>query len=467
MQIKLYNTLTHKKEEFKPINKDKINIYSCGPTVYSYAHIGNFRAYIFMDNLRRMLKYNGYNLNHVMNITDVGHLTSDADTGEDKMEKAARKEGKDPYEIATHYTKAFMEDITKLNIWKPETITKATDNIKEMLEMVQEIIDNGYGYETSKGIYFDVSKLDKYPVLSNNDVSGEEHGARIDVDPEKRNPYDFAIWIKAPENHLMKWDSPWGKSYPGWHIECSAMGRKFLGEHFDIHTGGVDHIPVHHENEIAQCKGSFGHNPANYWMHCEFLLVDGGKMSKSLGNIYRLSELQEKGAEPLAYKLFCYSSHYRNKLNFTFEGVLSSQKALNRLREGYLKHLNGEEKINKDILENYENRFHEAINDDLNMPVAMGVVWELIRNENKSKDIANLIIKFDEVLGLDIANSSKYLSQTKNIEIPEEVQKLIEKRAEAKKNKNWEEADKIRDIIKEKGYIIKDTKEGIQIENIQ
>lgn len=465
MQIKLYNTLTHKKEEFVPRDKNRIKIYSCGPTVYSYAHIGNFRAYIFMDNLRRMLKYNGYKFNHVMNITDVGHLTSDADTGEDKMEKAARKEGKNPYEIAEHYTKAFMEDITKLNIWKPEIITKATDNIKEMMEMVQEIIDNGYGYETSKGIYFDVSKLDKYPVLSNNDVSGEEHGARIDVDPEKRNPYDFAIWIKAPENHLMKWDSPWGKSYPGWHIECSAMGRKFLGENFDIHTGGVDHIPVHHENEIAQCKGAFGHNPANYWMHCEFLLVDGGKMSKSLGNVYRLSELKEKGAEPLAYKLFCYSSHYRNKLNFTFDGVLASQKALNRLREGYLKHLSGEEKLEKDILENYETRFHEAINDDLNMPVAMGIVWELIRNEKKSKDIANLLIKFDEVLGLDLINSSKYQSET--IDIPEEMQELINKRAEAKANKNWEEADRIRDIIKQKGYIIKDAKDGsVQLEKI-
>ncbi len=466
MQIKLYSTLTHKKEEFIPIKEKYIKMYSCGPTVYSYAHIGNYRSYIFMDNLRRMFKYNGYKLNHVMNITDVGHLTSDADTGEDKMEKAAKKEGKNPYEIAEFYTKAFMDDLDSLNIDKPEIITKATDNINEMIQMVKEIVDNGYGYETSKGIYFDVSKLDKYPILSNNDLSGEEHGARIEVDPEKRNPYDFAIWIKAPENHLMKWDSPWGKSYPGWHIECSAMGRKYLGENFDIHTGGVDHIPIHHENEIAQCKGSFGHNPANVWMHCEFLLVDGGKMSKSLGNTYRLKDLQDKGIEPLAYKLFCYSSHYRNKLNFTFEGVKSSQIALNRLREGYLKNLESkeiEDNIDEKITE-FENRFHEAINDDLNMPVAMGVVWEIIRNNIKSKEFAKLLEKFDEVLGLDIKKSKQYLQ--KEIEVPQEINEMIEKRNKAKLEKNWEEADKIRDEIKEKGYIIKDTKNGVEIEKI-
>lgn len=464
MQIKLYNTLTREKQEFIPIKEKNVSIYSCGPTVYSYAHIGNFRAYIFMDNLRRILKYNGYSLNHVMNLTDVGHLTSDADTGEDKMVKAAKKEGKDPYEIAKHYIKAFLEDIQSLNIDKPNLITKATDNIDEMIEMVQEIIDNGYGYETSKGIYFDVSKLDKYPVLSNNDVSGENAGARIEVDPEKRNPYDFAIWIKAPENHLMKWDSPWGKSYPGWHIECSAMGRKYLGEHFDIHTGGVDHIPIHHENEIAQCKGSFGHNPANFWMHCEFLLVDGGKMSKSLGNVYRLSELKERGAEPLAYRLFCYSSHYRNKLNFTFEGITSSQKALNRLREGYLKNLEGNDDVDDQTINEYEKRFHEAINDDLNMPVAMGIVWEVIRNDKKSTEFSDLLLKFDEVLGLDLANSKKYLEESKNIKVPEEIMDLISQRTKAKTEKNWTEADRIRDLISQKGYIIKDTKNGIEIE---
>lgn len=463
MKIQLYNTLSHSKEEFKPINKEEISIYSCGPTVYSFAHIGNLRTYVFVDNLRRVLKYNGYNLKHVMNITDVGHLTSDADTGEDKMEKAARKEGKNPYEIAEYYTKYFMEDMKKLDIDMPNIISKATDNIPEMLEMVKEILKNGYAYETSKGIYFDVSKLDKYPVLSNNSVDGQEAGARIEVDKEKRNPYDFAIWIKAPENHMMKWESPWGLSYPGWHLECSAIGRKFLGEHFDIHTGGVDHIPIHHENEIAQSKGATGQIPANYWMHSEFLLIDGGKMSKSLGNIYTLKTLEDNGIEPLAFKLFCFSAHYRNKLNFTFDGVKAQVKALERLRDGYKKHLEGNEEVEEEKIKEYENRFHEAINDDLNMPLAMGVVWEVIREEKKSKKYAELIEKFDEVLGLDLKNYQNY---QKEIEIPENIKELIEKRNQARKEKNWEESDKIRDEIQKLGYNIKDTKEGIKIEKL-
>lgn len=465
MDLFFYNTLTGRKEKFIPINKNEVKMYSCGPTVYSYAHIGNFRTYIFVDSLRRTLEYNGYKMKHVMNITDVGHLTSDADTGEDKMEKAAKKEGKDPYEIAKFYANAFMNDMGKLNIEKPEIITKATDNIPQMIEMVEEIIKNGYGYETSKGIYFDVSKLDKYPVLSNNSVEGQQAGARVEVDPEKRNPFDFALWIKAPENHIMKWDSPWGKSYPGWHIECSAMGRRFLGENFDIHTGGVDHIPVHHENEIAQCKGAFGHNPANFWMHCEFLLVDGGKMSKSLGNIYTISELKEKGIEPLAYKLFCFSSHYRNKLNFTFEGVKSSNVALNRIRKGYLAHLNGNDNIEEKEIEEYENRFHNAINDDLNMPLAIGVLWDVIKNEKKSKKLANLILKFDNVFGLDLQNSEKYLQDLRENEsdisvIPEQILQLANERKIARENKDFEKADLLRKKIEESGYQIKDIAGG-------
>ena len=465
MDLFFYNTLTGKKEKFIPINKNEVKMYSCGPTVYSYAHIGNFRTYIFVDSLRRTLEYNGYKMKHVMNITDVGHLTSDADTGEDKMEKAAKKEGKDPYEIAKFYANAFMNDMGKLHIEKPEIITKATDNIPQMIEMVEEIIKNGYGYETSKGIYFDVSKLDKYPVLSNNSVEGQQAGARVEVDKEKRNPFDFALWIKAPENHIMKWDSPWGKSYPGWHIECSAMGRRFLGENFDIHTGGVDHIPVHHENEIAQCKGAFGHNPANFWMHCEFLLVDGGKMSKSLGNIYTISELKEKGIEPLAYKLFCFSSHYRNKLNFTFDGVKASYIALNRIRKGYLAHLNGNDSIEEKEIEEYENRFHNAINDDLNIPLAIGVLWDVIRNEKKSKELADLILRFDKVFGLDLANSEKYLQELNENEedisvIPEQVLQFANERKIARENKDFQKADLLRKKIEESGYQIKDIAGG-------
>lgn len=270
MQIKLYNTLTRTKEEFNPINDKEVRIYSCGPTVYSYAHIGNFRAYVFMDTIRRVLEYNGYKLKHVMNITDVGHLESDADEGEDKMEKAAKRENKNPYEIAKYYEEIFFRDMKRLNIERPGIVARATEHIPEMLEYVKKLIENGYAYETSKGIYFDISKLDKYPVLSNRNIDDQIAGARVEVDTEKKNPYDFALWIKAPESHIMKWESPWGLSYPGWHLECSAMSLKYLGDEFDIHTGGVDHIPTHHENEIAQSKGRTGKIPAKVWMHVEF-----------------------------------------------------------------------------------------------------------------------------------------------------------------------------------------------------
>ena len=466
MELKLYNTLTRKKENFKPLIGNEVRIYTCGPTVYNYAHIGNFRSYIFMDNLRRVLKYNGYNLKHVMNITDVGHLESDADEGEDKMEKAAKRENKNPYDIAKFYTEAFFKDMESLNIEIPEIIAKATDHIPEMIEYVKKIIENGYAYETSKGIYFDISKLDKYPVLSNRKMDEQIAGARVDVDPEKRNPYDFALWIKAPENHIMKWESPWGLSYPGWHLECTAMGNKYLGEEFDIHTGGVDHIPIHHENEIAQAKGATGKIHAKLWMHVEFLQVDGGKMSKSLGNVYTISQLAERGIEALAYKLFCYSAHYRTKLNFTFDGALSSQKALNRLREGYLKHLKGEDEVKNEIIQEYETKFLETINDDLNIPAAMGIIWDIVRSEQKSKKYAELLEKFDQVLGLDIKNSQRYLEKQSNIEIPEEIKELIEKRKIARQEKNWKLSDEIRDILVKKGYQVEDSKEGMIVKKI-
>ncbi len=467
MSLKLYNTLTKQKEEFKPLEGNEVRIYSCGPTVYSFAHIGNFRAYIFMDNLRRVLQANGYTLKHVMNITDVGHLESDADEGEDKMEKAAKKENKDPYEIAAFYTDIFFRDMGRLNIQRPEIIAKATDHIKDMIEFVKVLVEKGYVYETSRALYFDISKLDKYPVLSNRNLDDQIAGARVDVDPEKKNPYDFAVWIKAPENHIMKWESPWGLSYPGWHLECSAMGKKYLGKEFDIHTGGVDHIPTHHENEIAQSKGCTGHIPAKRWMHVEFLQVDGGKMSKSLGNTYTLDQLQEKGIEPLAYKLFCYTAHYRTKLNFTFDSAISSQKALNRLRESYLLHLESEDNnVEKEKIEEYRKRFMNAVNDDLNMPLAMGIVWEVARNEIKSKQYAKLLIEFDKILGLDIEHSKDYLEKEEKIELPEEIKSLVEQRKQTRENKDWAESDRIRDLLKEQGYVVKDTKEGQVIEKI-
>ena len=459
MKIYFYNTMTHKKEEFNPINNEEVRIYSCGPTVYKDATIGNMRTNIFQDNLRRTLEYNGFKVKQAMNITDVGHLVSDGDEGEDKMIKSARQEGKTPLEIAEYYTKLFFRDLERLNIEIPEIICKATDNIQDMLKVVEELVKKGYAYETSTAIYFDVSKLDKYPVLSNLDVENQKAGARVEVDKEKRNPHDFAVWIKAPENHLMKWDSPWGPSYPGWHIECSVMSQKYLGEVFDIHTGGIDLIPTHHENEIAQSKGMCGKVPANYWMHGEFLLINGGKMSKSLGNVYLLQDIVDRGYDPLVYKLFCYSIQYRKKLNFTWEGMDSAKVSLDRLRDAYQKHLEGNEEIEDTEIEKYRNSFTEAINDDLNMPVAMSVVWEVAKTSKKSKKLADLLKEFDKVLGINI----DYIQKE---EVPEEIKELLEIRQKARENKDWAESDKIRDLIKEKGYIVKDSKEGQTIEKI-
>ena len=457
MEIYFYNTLTHSKEKFSPINKEEVRIYSCGPTVYKDATIGNMRTNIFQDTLRRTLEYNGLKVKQAMNITDVGHLVSDGDEGEDKMIKSARQEGKEPLEIANYYTKLFFKDVENLNIEIPEIICRATDNIEDMLKAVEDLVKRGYAYETSSAIYFDISKLDKYPILSNLDIENQKAGARVEVDKEKRNPHDFAVWIKAPENHLMKWNSPWGPSYPGWHIECSVMSKKYLGEVFDIHTGGIDLIPTHHENEIAQSKGMCGKIPANYWMHGEFLLINGGKMSKSLGNVYLLQDIIDRGYEPLVYKLFCYSIQYRKKLNFTWEGMDSAKISLDRLREAYQKHLNGTDEIDENILEQYKNNFNEAINDDLNMPVAMSVVWELAKRPEKSKKVSQLLKDFDRVLGLKI---DEYKKQN----IPDEIKELLKQREEARKNKDWSESDKLRDIIKEKGYIVKDSKEGQTIE---
>lgn len=462
--IKLYNTLTRNKDEFVPLNKDVVGMYSCGPTVYSEAHVGNMRAYIFMDTLRKVLKYNGYKLNHVMNITDVGHMTSDADHGEDKMEKAARETKRSPWDIAKEYANKFLRDIDKLNIERPEHITPATEHIKEMEEYVKKIMDNGYAYETSKGIYFDTSKLPTYGELSRVNLEKQMAGARIEVDEEKRNPLDFALWIKAPENHIMKWESHWGMCYPGWHIECSAMGNKYLGEKFDIHTGGVDHIPIHHENEIAQAKGAIGINPANYWIHNEFLLMDGGKMSKSLGNCYTISTIEERGYEPLAYRYLNFTSHYRNKLNYTWDGIDAAQTSLNRLRENYKEHLNGNGLVEEGEIARLEQSFLEAINDDMNMPAALAVVWEIAKNSNRSKAYASLLDKFDTVLSLDM--SKEPLKKEVAVEIDSEIEELLEKRKQARLNKDFKLSDEIRDELLRLGYKVIDTKDGQKIEKI-
>ena len=458
MDIYFYNTLTKSKDKFEPINKEEVRMYSCGPTVYKDASIGNMRTYIMNDLIRRVLKYNGYKIKHTMNITDVGHLVSDADEGEDKMLKSAREMQKTPYEIAKYYTKLFMDDLEKLNVETPEVVCKATDHIEDMIKYVQKLLENGYAYETSTAIYFDVSKWDEYGILSGIKLEDQKAGARVDVDTEKRNPYDFALWIKAKPNHIMKWESPWGLSYPGWHIECSAMGQKYLGEQFDIHTGGIDLIPTHHENEIAQSKGACGKIPAKYWIHGEYLLINGGKMSKSLNNVYLLKDITQKGYDPLTYRLFTYSSSYRTKLNFTWEGIEASQKALEKLRAGYQKHLEGNEDILDEEISKYEENFHKAINDDLNMPLAMSVVWDVVKNPKKSKKLAKLLDKFDTVLALSLDKKSE--NQEK---IPEEVLKLAEERLKARQEKNWAESDRLRNEILALGYSIKDSKEGYEL----
>jgi len=456
MSLRIYNTLTRKKEEFIPIDKNEIKIYSCGPTVYYFAHIGNLRAYLFMDNLRRVFKYNGYKLKHAMNITDVGHLVSDADEGEDKMLKASRRENKNPFEIADFYTKAFLEDMKKLNIDMPEVICRATEHIGVMEDYVKKIITNGYAYETEDTIYFDTSKLDKYGVLSNRNIEEQKAGARVDFDSNKKNPTDFALWIKAPENHLMKWNTFWGDCYPGWHLECSAMSEKYLGKTFDIHTGGMDHIPVHHENEIAQAKGYCGKTPANYWMHVEFLQVNGGKMSKSLNNLYTLEDLEKKGYMPEVYRMFNFSSHYKKPINFTFEGMDAAKTALKRLREGYKRHALGNDIVEDNLIKDFEERFLEAINDDLNMPQAMSVIWDLVKYESKSKKLAELLLKFDTVLGLNIDKEEK-------IDLPEEITRIVEERKLARENKDWNKSDELRDKLIGLGYTVKDTKDGMEI----
>jgi cysteinyl-tRNA synthetase len=467
--LKLYNTLNRKKEEFIPIDKENnlVKMYSCGPTVYNFAHIGNMRTYIFMDILRKVIKYNGYKLLHVMNITDVGHLTSDADEGEDKMLKAARRENKSVYDIAKMYTDIFMADIHKLNIEDPEHILKATDHIKEMEEYVIKIMENGYAYETSKGVYFDTAKLKTYGELSKVNLDNQKSGSRIEIDKEKKNPLDFAIWIKAPKDHIMKWDSKFGLCYPGWHIECSAMSKKYLGEVFDIHTGGVDHIPIHHENEIAQSRGATNKNPANFWMHGEFLLIDDGKMSKSLGNVYTIEDLEEKGISPLDFRYFTYTSSYRNKLNFTWESVKSAKISLTRLKELCNSHKGIENKISENIIQDYEEKFMEAINDDLNMSVAMAILWEIAKEKTKSNDYYNLILKFDSVLSLDLDKVEENKTEILNENLlPEEIIKLVNDRKLARENKDFGMSDKLRDILKEKGYNISDSKDGQKIEKV-
>lgn len=467
--MKVYNTMSRKKEEFKPLSEENVTIYSCGPTVYNYAHIGNMRTYVFMDILRRALKLNGYKLKHVMNITDVGHLTSDGDEGEDKMEKAAKTQKKTPWEIAAYFTGVFFEDLKRLNIERPELTPKATEHIDQMIEFVQELCAKGYGYETSDGIYFDISKFPRYGRLSRANLEEQLAGAseRVEVNNEKRHPADFAIWKKAPKEHIMQWPSPWGMGYPGWHIECSTMSREYLGDCFDIHTGGVDHIPIHHENEIAQSEALTGKKSVDYWMHSEFLLVDNGKMSKSLGNTYTVSDLIEKGYSPLAYRYFCLNGNYRNKLNFTWDALDAAQTSLTRLYAAVAKHKAAAAgNIPSETIEEWKKEFTEAVSDDLNVPLGLGILWKVLKNSEKSHDIYEFALFADQVLGLSIeenSNGDGKEAESDEPEVSQEILELVEKRTAAKKAKDFKTADEIRDKLKEMGITLIDTKEGVKI----
>ncbi|MCL1900963.1 MAG: cysteine--tRNA ligase [Firmicutes bacterium] len=458
--MKLYNTLSRKKQDFMPLKDNTVRMYSCGPTVYNFAHIGNLRTYIFMDILRRVLRFNDFKILGVMNITDVGHLLSDADEGEDKMVKAAKEQKKSPEEISEFYTGVFFEDLEKLNIQKPEVIPKATEHIKEMIEFVKGLLDKGYAYEIADGIYFDIGKFSDYGKLSGLDLEEQIAGARVNVNEGKRHPADFALWKAASKEHIMQWPSPWGQGYPGWHIECSAMAKKYLGDTFDIHTGGVDHIPIHHENEIAQSFAQNGVPPSNFWMHGEFMLVDNGKMSKRLGNVYTISQLNEKGYSSLTFRYFCLNAHYRKKLNFSFEGLDGAKVALERLYAQISEHKNAPKTgIN---LQNYFDEFTNAVNDDLNIPKALGILWTMVKLD-RAREIYDIALKMDKIFGLSLEKAeSKKLSNQKE-EIPNEILKLAAERLEAKKNKDYAKSDEIRKKISELGYTINDTAQGFEI----
>lgn len=457
--LKLYSALDREITEFKPTNPEQVNMYYCGPTVYWTQHIGNMRAFFVMDSINRVLQYNGYNVNSIMNVTDVGHMTSDQDEGDDKMVVASKREHKSPEEIANHYLGLCLADMKKLNILTPTHIEKATNVIPEIIEFIEKLIENGYAYLTSSGVYYDISKYADYGKLGGVNQEDKIMGARIEINPEKRNPADFALWVIAPKEHIMKWPSPWGEGYPGWHIECSAICRKFCGDNVDIHGGGVEHKPVHHENEIAQNYGLTKTNVVKRWLHHEHLMVDGGKMSKSLGNVWAVSSLEEQGFRPLDLRYFFLNAHFSKQQNFTIDELKSCNTALTRLYKQVIEHKNAEE---KDIdLSSLEEKFLSAVNDNLNLPLALSVVWEAIK-EDKNKKIYDLLLKFDLALGLDIENAEKHLEQ-KEDEIPAEIKELAEERWQAKKEKNFAKADEIRSKLTELGYSVKDSASGFEI----
>jgi len=454
--MKLYNTLTRKKEEFVPLKEGKVGMYSCGPTVYWYAHVGNFRSYVFADVLKRVLMYNGFDVKHVINVTDVGHLTSDADGGEDKVESEAKKEGKTAKEISHFYFNAFQKDFEKLNLVEPFKWTWAGEHIKEQVDMIKVLEKKGYTYETDDGVYFDSSKFADYGKLSNKKVEGLEEGKRIAMGG-KKNKTDFALWkfSGTPGERQQEWESPWGLGFPGWHIECSAMSSKYLGKQFDIHTGGEDNMPIHHENEIAQSECAFGKVPwVRTWMHGAFLNIKGGKkMSKSAGKIKTISELEEEGVPPLAYRYFTYSAKYRKPLVWSDEAVKGAIDSYKRLKNiiGRIENKRGTNK-------KYLKEFKERIDDDLDMPGALAVLWKLVRDE-KAEGKIGTIKKMDQVFGLDLLKEDI-------VDVPEDVKKIADERAVARKDGDFKKSDLLRDKLKGLGWIVKDSKEGYDLEKV-
>jgi cysteinyl-tRNA synthetase len=455
MKLQLYDTYTRSVREFEPLRPPEVGLYTCGPTVYNYAHIGNLRTYVFEDLLRRTLELNGYRVKHVMNITDVGHLLSDGDVGEDRMEQSARIEGRSAWEVAEVYTEAFQEDLERLNILEPHIWCRATEHIQEQIETVKCIEEQGYTYRTEDGIYFDTSKLDDYGYLARLDVEGLQAGMRVRLG-EKRNPTDFALWKFSPEDsdRQMEWESPWGVGFPGWHIECSAMSAKYLGPYFDIHCGGEDHINVHHPNEIAQTKACYGTRLANFWMHGYFLQLETGRMGKSLGNFITVQDLVDQGYDPLAYRYLCLNAHYRSRLTFNLETLDAAGTAFDRLREQvYDWGAPGE------IDEEWMDRFVAQVNDDLNVPRALALAWDLTRTELPDAVKKATILRFDEVLGLK-------LGEWEPASVPEEVMGLVEEREAARKARDWSRADALRDEIADAGWEVRDTPGGAVVRKL-
>jgi cysteinyl-tRNA synthetase len=463
IKLKIYNTLTRKVEEFIPNDKNNIKMYTCGPTVYHFAHIGNLRTYIFEDILEKTLNYLGYPVTRAMNITDVGHLTSDSDSGEDKMLKGAKREHKSVLDIAKFYTDAFKSDTEELNIKWPEIVSNATDNIPEYIKIITKLLNDGYAYHSGGNVYFDTSKLDDYYKLTNHKIDEMVIGVRdgVEEDSSKKNQADFVLWFTKSkfDSQALKWESPWGVGYPGWHIECSGISMKYLGEYLDIHCGGVDNIFPHHTNEIAQSEAYLGHKWCNYWVHGEHLNDETGKMSKSKGEFLTISLLKEKGYNPLAYRFMCLNTSYRKVLTFSYDSLDNASKSYEKLKNK-IKELNYNDVIDEDIFKKYDSQFKDFIADDLNTANAITLIYELLKsNANDSTKLA-LIKSWDSVLSLDLINTEK---TTSNIDVSY-INEMIEKRNIAKSSKDYALADKIRDELESQGVILKDTREGTTFE---